>query len=55
VAAQAGLAPGDVILEINRQELRTPEQARNILRQAKGTILLVVTRDDTTRYVLLRR
>jgi serine protease Do len=40
-AAESGLRPGDVILEINRQEVRTADDAVNDSEKAKGDQILL--------------
>jgi serine protease Do len=52
-AAQAGLAPGDVILEVNRNSVTTVEQMNRFLGTSKDSTLLFVSRDGRTRYVVI--
>jgi serine protease Do len=52
-AAQAGLAPGDVILEVNRNPVTTLEQMNRYLSTSKDLTLLFVSRDGRTRYVVI--
>ena len=52
-AAEAGLRAGDVIVEVNRQTVRTPaDMQRQIERHAKGTpVLMLVHRGDSSLFV----
>jgi Do/DeqQ family serine protease len=51
-AAEAGLQPGDVIQEVNRQPVRTPQEMRAALqRSGNRTPLLLVNRRGQTQYV----
>lgn len=52
-AARAGLRPGDVITEVNRQAVGSPADVRRALDA--DTALLLVYRDGTTMYVVLKR
>lgn len=55
-AAEAGLRPGEILLEINRQAVTSVKQAAQLLRQSKGKILLVLgSGRGGTRYVVLER
>ncbi|MBZ5583972.1 MAG: PDZ domain-containing protein, partial [Acidobacteriia bacterium] len=51
-AAQAGLAQGDVIQQVNRQPVRSPEDIRNALqRSGNQPPLLLVNRGGQTLFV----
>ncbi|MCJ7600641.1 MAG: PDZ domain-containing protein, partial [Desulfobulbaceae bacterium] len=54
-AEEAGLRPGDLILEVNRQEVKNLEEYNNALANLdkKESILLLVKRDRHTRFVVL--
>jgi serine protease Do len=53
-AARSGLAPGDVIVEINRQAVRNADEAVQLGRQVKnGKVLLRVWRNGVTRYLVV--
>jgi serine protease Do len=53
-AAQAGLEPGDVILEVNRQPVSSVEQVHNYVTEGTAdTTLLFVNHDGRTRYVVI--
>ncbi|MHB9009436.1 MAG: PDZ domain-containing protein, partial [Limisphaerales bacterium] len=53
-AAEAGLRPGDVILEINRQPVKSAEDAVRLTSKAEDrTSLLRVWRDGNRRYVVV--
>jgi len=50
-AAQAGLQPGDVIQEVNRQPVRTPQEMRAAFQKSGNRTLLLVNRQGRTQYV----
>ena len=51
-AAQVGLQQGDVIQEVNRQPVRTPEEMRSALQKSGDRPpLLLVNRGGQTQYV----
>ena len=54
-AAAKGLRPGDVILEIDQQEMASPDDVANAVQAAgeegKETVLLLVRRDSQDRFV----
>jgi serine protease Do len=53
-AARAGLEPGDVILEVNRQPVSSVEQIHKYVSEATtDTTLLFVNHDGRTRYVVI--
>jgi serine protease Do len=54
-AALAGIHPGSVIQEVNRQAVRNVGEFRHAIDRAMktGTILLLVREDDASRYVAL--
>ena len=53
-AAEAGLQPGDVILEVNRQTVAgVDDLARQIDGGTTDSTLLLVSRDGRTRYVVI--
>jgi serine protease Do len=54
-AAQSGLQTGDVILEVNRAKIDTVGRFSQILRAARGHILLLVYRQGTTLYMIIQR
>ncbi len=53
-AAQIGLMPGDVILEINRQEVKTPEEFAEQYRTSEETVLLLINRKGHNYFVTLK-
>jgi serine protease Do len=56
VADDAGLQPGDVIVEVNRKPIRTvPEFQQQIQSSGKGPVLMLVNREGHTVYVALSR
>ena len=54
-AAAAGLAPGDVILEINRRPIQNSAEFAALYRATRGQVLLLVLREGSTQYLLLER
>jgi S1-C subfamily serine protease len=54
-AASAGLRPGDVILEINRQPVQTVEQFTRLYKTDAKQTLLLVYRGGGTIYLLLQK
>jgi serine protease Do len=50
-ATDAGLQPGDVIQEVNRQPVRSPQEMRAALLRAGSRPLLLVNRRGQTQYV----
>jgi serine protease Do len=55
-AAEAGLRSGDVILEVNRQPVRSAQDVARAVEQAgERDLVLLVTRDGGTAYVVIER
>jgi serine protease Do len=54
-AAEAGLQPGDVILEVNREPVDGAAALDGLLRKSGERALLLVQRGDTNLFVALRR
>jgi serine protease Do len=54
-SAEAGIKRGDIIQEINRQQVTSIADYKKILQQAKNkkSILLLVKRDQHTRFVVI--
>jgi Do/DeqQ family serine protease len=50
-AAQAGLQPGDVIQQVNRQPVRNPDDMRRALAKSSGPPLLLFNRNGQTAFV----
>ena len=55
VAAMAGIRTGDVILAANRAKITSVRRFHNILRAARGQLLLLVYRQGSTLYMILRQ
>jgi serine protease Do len=55
-ADAAGLRRGDVILEANRRPVKTREEFELVLRQRaeQGSLLILLRRGDTTRYIAMK-
>ena len=55
-AATAGIREGDVIIEVNRQRVRTTEEYAKALRKGAGSpLLLLISRGESTLYVALKQ
>ncbi|HYE86709.1 MAG TPA: Do family serine endopeptidase [Vicinamibacterales bacterium] len=56
-AFRAGLAPGDIITRVNRQEVRTPQDASRLLGQVPsgGTAFLLVVRNGSEQFFTVRK
>ena len=56
-AQRAGLARGDVILQINRRAVTSPQEASRILNQVPsgGTAFLLLMSDRQQRFVTIRK
>jgi serine protease Do len=52
-AARAGLARGDVIQEVNRHAVRSASDFERAADETAGGLVLLVNREDRTRYVVL--
>jgi serine protease Do len=55
-AAESGLSPGDVIVEVNKQPVPNVQAFRDIYKKAGGkSVLLLIYREGRTRFVVLER
>ena len=56
-AAEAGLRPGDVILEVNRQRVTGPDDAARLLRQAPAdaSVFVLVWREGERLFLTMTR
>jgi serine protease Do len=54
-AAEAGLRRGDVIEQVNRQDVRTMADFNRLVRQSSGTTLLMVNRGGARAFVAIER
>jgi serine protease Do len=58
IAADKGLLPGDIVVEIDQQEVATPEQVSGRVAEAekagRSSVLLFVARRDDMRFVALK-
>jgi serine protease Do len=52
-AAENGLRPGDVIMELNRQKIRSAREFTELSRKATGSLLLRVWSRNGSRYVVI--
>jgi serine protease Do len=50
-AARAGIQPGDVILAFGDNKVESAEQLRALVDKSKGSVAVLVKRDDATIYV----
>jgi len=57
-AAEKGIRPGDIIMEISQEEVKTPQQVVDLLKKAeKGnrkSVLLLINRDGESRYISIK-
>ena len=57
-AAQKGLEPGDIIIEINQKPVDTPSTVNNVVTQSlkdkRSSVLLLINRNDNVRFVALK-
>jgi serine protease Do len=54
-AARAGLRPGDVVLEIDRQPVADPRAFHRLLSEARGPVLVLVQRRNNTLFLVIKR
>jgi serine protease Do len=54
-AARAGLRPGDVILELDREAIRSVGQFTRLYDRAEGKVLLLIFRSGSTMYLLVTK
>ncbi len=55
VGAFAGLRPGDVLLELNRKPVTTPEEFRRAWQESSGKVLFLVHRKGTTIFMAVTK
>jgi len=53
-AARAGLRPGDVVLEVNRVRIDTPQRFQELYSKSKSRVLLLVNRRGSTTYLVVK-
>jgi len=53
-AAQSGLRPGDVVLEVNRVRIDTPQRFQELYSKSKSRVLLLVNRHGATTYLVVK-
>ncbi|TPW15209.1 MAG: hypothetical protein FD129_938, partial [bacterium] len=51
-AAQAGLRPDDVILEVNKKPVQSAEEFRNEVKKTDGAPVLRILRDDNYLFIV---
>ena len=58
IASEKGLRAGDLITEVNQQEIKSPKELAKLLKQEikakKSSILLFVSRGDDVRFIALK-
>jgi len=55
IAARAGIRPGNLIEEVNRTEVNSPDQIRKLIEESqRKTVLLLVRQGDASRYLALK-
>jgi serine protease Do len=53
-AAHAGLRPGDVVLEVNRERVDTPQRFQELYSKSKDRVLLLINRRGQTTFVVVK-
>jgi serine protease Do len=53
-AAHAGLRPGDVVLEVNRVRVDSPQRFQELYAKSKDRVLLLVSRHGSTTYLVVK-
>ncbi|MEO8905593.1 MAG: Do family serine endopeptidase, partial [Polyangiaceae bacterium] len=53
-AAQVGLRPGDVVLEVNRQRVDSPQRFQELYSKSKNRVLLLVNRHGSTTFIVIK-
>jgi serine protease Do len=53
-AAQAGIRQGDVILAFGNQKVTSAEQLKRLVDKAKGSVAVLVKREDARIYIPVR-
>jgi serine protease Do len=53
-AARAGLRPGDVVLEVNRTRVDSPQQFQQLYAKTKNRVLLLVNRHGSTTFLVIK-
>ena len=53
-AARAGLRPGDVVLEVNRARVDTPQRFQELYSKSKNRVLLLVNRHGSTTFIVIK-
>ena len=53
-AARAGLRPGDVVLEVNRTRITSPQQFQELYGKSKNRVLLLVNRHGSTTFLVIK-
>jgi serine protease Do len=53
-AARAGLRPGDVVLEVNRTRVDSPQKFQELYSKSKSRVLLLVNRHGSTTYLVIK-
>ncbi len=54
LAAQAGIVPGSLILEANKQAVSSPQEFAKVLESSQGAVLLRLLEMGRSRYISLR-
>ena len=53
-AARAGLRPGDMVLEVNRVRIDSPQKFQELYSKSKSRVLLLVNRHGSTTYLVVK-
>lgn len=54
-SASGNLQAGDIIVQINRRAVDSPDTAESILRRSSGAVTMLIVRNDEQRFVVLSR
>jgi serine protease Do len=54
-AADSGIRPGDIVLEVNRVKVTSAEAAVGQIKGSKGDVLLLVSRRGASQFLLIKR
>ena len=54
-AGEAGLRRGDIIVEVDRQEIASVQELRKRLENSKDSVLMLIQRGEATLFVPVKR
>ena len=53
-AARAGIAPGDIIIAVNNEQIKSAEQMKRLANNSRGNVAVLVQRENQRIYLPLR-